>query len=202
MNIYMVRHGATEWNEKDLVQGNIDIGLSKRGIEEVKKTAEFLKGFKFKRIFTSELRRAFHTAEILRGDRNIEIVKVRELNELDCGQWEGLTMQEIRERRKKEYENLRRDPEYKIPGGESFMDVVRRFRKGWDKVLQASDGEDILFVTHIVITRAFLFSNLGIPYESIRAFVINNASFSHFEFDSDRYFLKLWNYRPYQNGIY
>lgn len=202
MNIYIVRHGSTEWNEKDLVQGNIDIELSERGRAEVEKTAEFLKNIEFKRIFSSEMKRAFHTAEIINKNRNLEITTVKELNELDCGDWEGLTMQQIREERADEYSKLKENPEYKIPGGESFMDVVRRFKVGWEKVMQMSNGEDFLFITHIVITRAFLFTNLGIPYESVRSFIINNASFTHFEFDNGRYFLKLWNYRPYENGIY
>ncbi len=202
MNIYIVRHGSTEWNEKDLVQGNIDIELSEKGRVEVEKTAEFLKNIRFKRIFSSEMKRAFHTAEIINKNKNLEITTVKELNELDCGEWEGLTMQQIREERADEYSTLRKNPEYKIPGGESFMDVVRRFKVGWEKVMRMSSGEDFLFVTHIVITRAFLFTNMGIPYESVRSFIINNASFTHFEFDNGRYFLKLWNYRPYENGIY
>ena len=202
MNIYIVRHGATSWNEKDIVQGNIDIELSEKGKSEVEKTAEYLKNLKFNKIFTSELRRTFNTAEIIGKGRNADIVKIKELNELDCGDWEGLTMEQIRNERAEEYAKLKADPEYKIPGGESFMDVVRRFKIGWQKVLKLSEGKDFLFITHIVITRAFLYSNLGVPYESVRSFVINNASFTHFEYDNGRYFLKLWNYRPYENGIY
>jgi broad specificity phosphatase PhoE len=202
MNIFIVRHGATEWNEKDLVQGNIDLSLSEKGKKAVEKTAEYLKSIDFKVVFTSSMTRSKETGEIIAAKKGIKgVVSIKELDELDCGDWEGLSMDEIRGVRVDEYKALLKSPDYKIPGGESFHDVVSRFKKGWEKLLDKAHGENILFVSHIVITRAFLYSNLGIPYGSIRNFIINNGSVSMFEFDKNRYFMKLWNYQPYKNEI-
>ena len=205
MNIYIVRHGATEWNEKDLVQGNIDLSLSEKGHKEVEITADFIKNLKFDMVFTSGMRRAKETGEIIAKKKGLdELVSIKELDELDCGDWEGLSMDEIRTERKDEYINLLESPDYKIPGGESFHDVVSRFEKGWKKLMEIAKGRDILFISHIVITRAFLYKNLNIPYLSIRNFIINNGSVSLFEFDDKRgrYLMKLWNYIPYKDEIY
>ncbi len=202
MNIYIVRHGATEWNDKELVQGNIDLPLSSKGKEDVRKTAEYLKSIDFKSVFTSGMLRSKETGKIIADKKGIKtIISIPELNELDCGEWEGLSMEEVREKKGEEYQNLLKSPDYKIPGGESFHDVVHRFKIGWEKLMEKSKGENIVFVSHIVITRAFLYSNLGISYSSIRNFIINNGSVSMFEFDKNRYFMKLWNYLPYKNEI-
>ncbi len=202
MNIFIVRHGATEWNEKDLVQGNIDLPLSEKGRKAVEKTAEYLKSINFKMVFTSNMERSKETGKIIAEKKGInDIISIKELNELDCGDWEGLSMNEIRGERVDEYKALMDSPDYKIPGGESFHDVVSRFKKGWEKLMDKTRGENILFVSHIVITRAFLYSKLGIPYNSIRNFILSNGSVSMFEFDRNRYFMKLWNYQPYKNEI-
>ncbi len=196
MLIYLIRHGSTEWNEKDLVQGLIDLELSKIGISQVKKTGEFFNKKNIKKIFTSPLKRALQTAEILNEKLNSEISIVEELRELDCGVWEGMKMDDVREKYRDVYQKLMESPFTKIPEGESFSDVVERFRIGWKKVLKSVDySSEIIVVGHIVIIRAFLYENMKIPYSIIRNFRIDNSSISIFEKIDERYIMKLWNYR-------
>ena len=76
--IYIVRHGQTDWNVEGIYQGRIDIPLNKTGIEQAKKTKEELKGIKFDKVFSSPLKRAIETAQIIcnnpiiKDDRIIE----------------------------------------------------------------------------------------------------------------------------------
>lgn len=69
MDIYLIRHGETDWNRMKKLQGTTDIPLNAYGIELAEKTAEGLKDVPFDRIYTSPLIRARKTAEIIRGDR-------------------------------------------------------------------------------------------------------------------------------------
>ncbi len=76
--IYIVRHGQTDWNVEGIYQGRIDIPLNKTGIEQAKRTREKLRGIKFDKVFSSPLKRAFETAQIIcdnpiiKDDRIIE----------------------------------------------------------------------------------------------------------------------------------
>ena len=74
MRIYLIRHGETDQNKVKCLQGRTDIELNEYGRELAYKTAEGLKEIKFDMIFTSPLKRARETAEIIRGNRNIPIL--------------------------------------------------------------------------------------------------------------------------------
>ena len=74
MRLYMVRHGETDWNKAKKVQGRAYIPLNAYGRQLAEKTAEGLKDVPFDRIYTSPLIRAKKTAEIIRGDRPVELV--------------------------------------------------------------------------------------------------------------------------------
>ena len=90
MELYMVRHGQTDFNKNKRLQGVIDIPLNEYGIELAEKTAEGLKDVPFDVIYSSPLSRAFQTAEIIRGDRPAEIIPTDSLLELSFGEYEGL----------------------------------------------------------------------------------------------------------------
>ena len=85
MQIYIIRHGETEWNTKRLLQGATDIPLNQNGVEVAKLTSEALKEVPFDIIYTSPLKRAVETAEIMRGDREIPVILVDRLKEISFG---------------------------------------------------------------------------------------------------------------------
>ena len=129
MELYMVRHGQTDFNKNKRLQGVIDIPLNEYGIELAEKTAEGLKDVPFDVIYSSPLSRAFQTAEIIRGDRPVEIIPTDSLLELSFGEYEGLIC-------KGEHYNLP-DPdfmkffdnmeEYHVPPkGETIEHLVKR----------------------------------------------------------------------------
>ena len=92
MDIYLIRHGETDYNKVRRLQGVTDIPLNARGIELAQKTAERLKDIHFDRIYTSPLIRARKTAEIIRGNRDLEIIPTEGLREISFGDYEGLTI--------------------------------------------------------------------------------------------------------------
>ncbi len=95
MEIYLVRHGETEWNRQRRLQGRTDIPLNDAGLAEARKAAKALRDLNFDRIFTSPLQRARKTAEIIRGSREIPITAEPLLIEVSFGIGEGICLHTI-----------------------------------------------------------------------------------------------------------
>ncbi len=91
MEIFLVRHGETEWNRQRRLQGRTDIPLNDAGLAEARKAAKALRDVRFDRIFTSPLQRARKTAEIIRGSREIPIKAEPLLIEVSFGIGEGIS---------------------------------------------------------------------------------------------------------------
>ena len=89
MEIYIIRHGETVWNAKKLLQGSTDIELNENGRELAGITGQNLEGVVFNKIYSSPLIRAYETACLIRGHRNIPIIRDARLRELCFGSNEG-----------------------------------------------------------------------------------------------------------------
>lgn len=89
MNIIVVRHGQTDWNLNDLVQGRTDIDLNETGYSQAYETANNLSDFSFDYIYSSPLLRAFKTANIICNNKDISITIDDRLNERNYGDFEG-----------------------------------------------------------------------------------------------------------------
>ena len=95
MEIYIVRHGETFWNEKKLLQGSTDIELNENGKKLAVLTGEALKDTRIDRIYASPLKRAYETACLIRGDRDIPIIKNDLIREMNFGDYEGQNASEL-----------------------------------------------------------------------------------------------------------
>src|ERR1700741_2656837 len=96
--LLLVRHGETDWNRERRFQGHADQPLNETGREQARAPATDLDGNGIDLIYTSDLARARETAEIVGAQLGLDVVAMRELREIDVGEWEGLTWQEIEER--------------------------------------------------------------------------------------------------------
>lgn len=129
MIIYFIRHGQTDQNKKKCLQGRSDIELNEYGRELAVKTAKGLKDIEFDIIFTSPLKRAIETAEIIRGNRAIPIIADARIQEICFGVYEGLSFgKDTYTIPDPEFMNFFHAPEKYItpPRGESFAEVLKR----------------------------------------------------------------------------
>lgn len=94
--VFLVRHGETEWNALGKYQGCKDIALTKEGIFQAKLLKKKVENY-FDYIYTSPLKRAADTANIICSDINIKPQVENSLREINFGEWEGLTKKEIKE---------------------------------------------------------------------------------------------------------
>jgi len=166
MKIYITRHGETKWNQEHRMQGSKNSSLTAKGKEDAQKLQKRLATVEFGRIYASPLGRAVETAEIVKGNRELEVEKVPEFMEMHFGKWEGRTVEEIEEAYGERYRNFWDAPEKYLPmGGESFDEILSRVERGLKMI--AEDGEEeinVLLVAHAVVIKSIyaLVKNLPI----------------------------------------
>ena len=155
-SLVLVRHGQSEWNEKNLFTGWKDPGLTAKGVEEAKSAGIQLRteGFQFDVMFTSDLLRAQKTGEIILkelGVTNLPVIKNQALNERDYGDLSGLNKDEAREKWGDEQVHIwRRSFDTPPPGGESLKGTAERVLPYFKKEIlpQLLEGKNILIAAH------------------------------------------------------
>ncbi len=138
MNIYIVRHGQTDYNVNGRYGGRIDVPLNKIGISEAYNVKEKLNGIKFDKVYSSPLSRAYDTARII---TDCDIIKDERIIERSNGELEGKLKSEISELPDFNNPNEKR---YNI---ESITNFRKRINSFLDDIINC-DAENILIVTH------------------------------------------------------
>ncbi len=184
--LYLVRHGETEWNKVSKVQGRTDIELSCEGIKQAQLLAGRLVRENIDYIYSSSLKRALRTAEIVADYKRCGIVKSEKYHEICLGPWEGMTINEIREKYSDHFRTYREDPaNFKLPGAETFMDLTERTYNAIMEIVSSHKGSNILVVSHGTAIKAAIIRILGIDIINYTKFRIDNASMSIIDFSED-----------------
>lgn len=150
LQIYLIRHGRTEWNEKGLLQGWGDSPLLEKGILGAQLTGKALADTPFSACYSSLMKRAQDTADYIIGERDIPHFHHKGLNELSFGKWEGKAIADLLEH--PEYQLLKDDPKsYQAieSQGETIEQLYRRITKALQQIIaRHSEDENILIVSH------------------------------------------------------
>ena len=155
-NLVLVRHGQSEWNEKNLFTGWKDPNLTKKGIGEAIEAGKLLKAknMKFDLMYTSNLTRAQETGRLILEEMNlanITIEKNQSLNERNYGDLAGLNKDEARKKWGDEQVHIwRRSFDVPPPGGESLKNTAERVLPYFHKNImpEVKKGLDILIAAH------------------------------------------------------
>ncbi|MCC6290825.1 histidine phosphatase family protein [Candidatus Nomurabacteria bacterium] len=160
--LYIIRHGETEWNLKNIVQGHSDSELTEAGIIQVQEAAEELKEIHFDAVFSSDSPRTVRTAEIVRLDRELIIETSKLLRERNYGRFEGKPSFEFKEvLRKKLAERKEMSDEehwdFRLADDiETDGELMTRFITQIREISVAYPGKTVLVVTHGGCIRNFL----------------------------------------------
>jgi probable phosphoglycerate mutase len=165
--ILLARHGETDWNRENRFQGHADPPLNETGRAQAAQLATALAAEPLAAVYSSPLRRAFETAQILAAPHGLEPVPVDALREVDVGSWEGLTRAEIEERFPEQFARWR-DYEAGWEDGESYEEMSRRVIAGLLELATAHEGERILAVSHGGPVRAAYALADGITHSEAR----------------------------------
>lgn len=161
MRIYFARHGQTSWNKRRKLQGQKDTILTDRGREQARESAKGMENIPFDCVYTSPLKRAVETAQILRGDREIPLIKDDRLKELGFGIIEGRNLDKILDDpNKKRLKRLFTESDkYRAPKyGESIEELENRTRAFYEECILPMEGtyEHVLVVAHGCTIRSFI----------------------------------------------
>jgi len=166
--IVLVRHGETDWNRDRRFQGHADIPLNAAGLDQVRELGERLAGESFSIVYTSPLRRASESAELLAARLGVEVRPSPALKEVDVGAWSGLTVHEVEDRFP---ERFARWVEWRSAGwsdGETYEQLGRRVVRGLREIAEKHEGERVLAVTHGGPIRSAAAAALRVPLHEVR----------------------------------
>jgi glucosyl-3-phosphoglycerate phosphatase len=163
--VYLVRHGATEWNGERRAQGHADIELNQDGHRQAASAAAELAHTRVDAVYSSDLKRAFDTARPIADAHGLEVIIDVDLREIDQGDWTGLTTDEIKLRWPDLWGPARH---YSArPGGESPHDVRKRGVAALERAVRAHVDGSIVIVSHGGTIRCISAEVLG--YDERRA---------------------------------
>jgi broad specificity phosphatase PhoE len=177
--IVLVRHGETDWNRERRFQGHADIPLNEDGRLQVHELAELLAGERFVTAYSSPLRRALETAEILARRIGVEIELRDGLKEVDVGSWSGLTTTEVEQRFPDGFRRWSADRAGGWTDGETYDELGHRVVADLFAIAERHAGERVLAVTHGGPIRSVLAAAAGVSFGSGRStigFVENCAT--------------------------
>ena len=194
MKLLLIRHGQTDWNLLGKYHGQTDIALSGEGIRQADLLAQNFPVDTLDIIYTSDLQRAFMTAERLAEKFSAPLYADKALRELNFGAWEGLTYQEIAERWPQEVKNLFGAPEkLQIPEGETFLMLQRRAMDKIHEIRAENEGKNVAVVAHGAISKAILTALLHIPLHYVWMLRQDNTAVNILRFDDEFVSVELLN---------
>jgi probable phosphoglycerate mutase len=183
-DIWLARHGETEWSANGRHTGTTDIPLTPNGVKQAAALCRLLDRHRFAVVLCSPLGRARETARIAGFEGRYELVP--DLHEWEYGEYEGLTTAQIRER----------EPGWTIwhgatPGGETAEHVEARARRVLDRCREA--GGDVLLFSHGHFLRALTAVYLGFGARDGAAFALDTATVGVLGHEHDYPTLRRWN---------
>ncbi|MEG1774727.1 MAG: histidine phosphatase family protein [Oscillospiraceae bacterium] len=168
VRIYIVRHGETEYNVLHRFIGSTDKPLNERGCRQANCLRAPMSKLHLDAIYASPMMRTMMTACQIRGDRDMEIISVPGLREIDCGEWEGLSREEIQSRWPGMIDLWQYRPdELRMPQGETFEQVQQRGVEAFVALVKQNFGRDIAVASHMLTIQLLMARLLNVPIHNV-----------------------------------
>jgi len=191
--IMLIRHGETEWNVEETFRGRADIELNETGIKQAQLMAKYLEDFPIEAVYSSPLKRAIKTAEAIIDSRSIDVTPAEELIDFDYGEWQGLSHNTVRRKRKALYDEWLKNPHLvRIPKGESLDDVRERAISLMNQLTAKHQG-NIALVSHRVIHKVIICALLGLDNSHFWNIKLDTCGITTFVYGDKRFVLEKHN---------
>ena len=174
--IILIRHGETEWNSQQRMQGHSNSDLSSVGQAQIQALGQWMKNVPFDHIYSSDSLRAKQTAEAITQFSGHELQFDQRLREKNLGVFEGLTSEEARERHPEVFRLFKTaGSKYVIDEGESTQQLQDRALEIVNEIRIKHPEERVLLVTHGGFIRVVIKHSLGLSLETPTRFLIRNT---------------------------
>ena len=155
--LILIRHGESVANRRHIFVGHTDVKLEEKGIKQAELTAQYIyENFKVDRVYSSDLRRAFETGKKVADIFGLEVVSDPGCREIYGGKWEGMSVEELKEKYKESYVDTWRGDIGKAEpdGGESVAQLADRIFKRFTSIAEDNPGKTVVIATHATPVRA------------------------------------------------
>ena len=191
--IILTRHGETEWNVAEIFRGRIDIELNETGRKQAQLLAEYLSHLKLEAIYSSPLKRALKTAEIIADHHRLGVEIAPGLIDFNYGEWQGQPHQEVKDKYKGLYAQwINRPDQVKIPAGESLDDVRERALEVINRVVARYKGT-VALVSHRVVNKVLICALLGLDNSHFWNIKQDTGGITTFAYENNRFTLTKHN---------
>lgn len=183
MKLFLIRHGQTEWNVKGKIQGSYDSELNDTGITQAYELSKKIleADYKFSKIYSSQQKRAFKTAQILSEATNVECIPMKGLEEMNLGEWEGLSWAEVQEKYPREFEEWHKNLRYtRSPKGESYQEMTERVLAAIHKIINENNS-DVAIVTHSAVIMCLQCYITNTPFDKMTKFKADNTTITQMD---------------------
>jgi probable phosphoglycerate mutase len=194
--LYLLRHGAIDWPEAECFIGQTDAPLSAQGRLQARCWRKELRKLELTAVWSSDLRRAAETAEIIFAGRNAAFQTCRQLREIQLGEWDGLPRARLRENQPGLWFARGKDiAGFRPPGGESFRDLQQRVVPLVMGIAVQTPGSACI-VTHAGVIRVLICHFLQMPLSNLFRIRLDYAGLSIVAYSSKRVEVCVLNRRP------
>ncbi len=195
MNIYLVRHGQTDYNKNGKFQGTTDVDLNALGLKQAGQIGMRLQAKRIDIIYASPLKRVAQTASVISKYTNSNIITREELREINMGEWEFLNVEQVRAKHAGYYEEWsKHTADLPYPGGECGADVEKRAMRVVEEIINQGYEESVI-VTSGGTIRVLLSSFMGLKLENRFLLDTDNCGLSvvRYEMQGKKYHIKCIN---------
>ena len=193
IRLCLVRHGETDWNAQRRIQGQIDIPLNEKGRVQAAATAAGLAGERFDAVYSSDLARAWQTAQPIAAALGLPLHAEPGLRERHYGRMQGLTAEEARVQFPALYAPYAaRDPHYDLDGGESLDVFAARVAAALRELAQRHEGQSLVLVAHGGVLDVVYRHATGRCLRQPRDFPVPNAGLNWIEYRDSAWQVVAW----------
>ena len=168
MELHLIRHGQTNWNEERRVQGQSESQLTELGIEQAKTVGEKLKPISFDKLFSSSSRRTRETADHAFAYHDQPVTFLDSFREIFLGPWEGRLYDEIESEDPDSFRHFWEEPHlFKVRGAETFYEMQKRAMDTIREIGDSSLGQRVAVISHGALIKSVLAAIEQLPMEEL-----------------------------------
>lgn len=191
--LILIRHGETDWNADQRIQGHVDIALNRTGLAQADAIGKRFRDDKIDVLLSSDLRRAMQTMAPIAEGRDMPVLPDQRLRERHLGILQGKTREEAQRLMPEAYEIFRsRAPGAELEDGESLNTFASRVLDALADLIETYRNKRIVAVTHGGVLDIAYRHASGTPLEAPRTFTIHNASVNTFRVEGAQLLLVEW----------
>lgn len=203
MRLIFIRHGETDWNATLRYQGHANVPLNEKGRDQARRVGARLARYTTTALYSSDIVRAAQTAELIGEATGLRPRLLPDLREIDVGQWEGLTPEELYRRYPEHMQAFDRDPARTVRlGGESYAQLQQRVLVALNTISAAHAADEIvLAVSHGGTIRALLCHIIGLDLANFGRLWLDNGSLTEIRHGSHGWRLVRLNDAAHLEGM-